>query len=333
MKPYRVLGMIVGLLLIAASATANEPGSDNPLVSRYSGATMHGYLERDYDSVSLPSGPLPNDAYHTRQGWNAEVLKTVEKTLEGRVTWITYQAPENKSTLEILRNYQQAMTADGFDVQFECVGQTGCGSRMSRYVQNRVIPDSYRRALRNALEPGVMLRGDTRALLAGRENEAGSAHVFLYIMDRDQPVIHQVVVEGEAMQTGLVETGVRNADELQASLTADGRAIVDGIFFEYDSAEIRPESAEALAQMAQLLKNNPDIDVLVVGHTDNQGSFDYNADLSLRRAAAVRQALASDYGIATNRMTAKGASFMAPVASNASEQGRNLNRRVELVLR
>ncbi|MCC5809635.1 MAG: OmpA family protein [Ectothiorhodospiraceae bacterium] len=85
--------------------------------------------------------------------------------------------------------------------------------------------------------------------------------------------------------------------------------------------------------MAQLLEMNPGIEVLVVGHTDNQGSFDYNADLSLRRAVAVRQALASDYGIATDRMTAKGASFMAPVASNASEEGRELNRRVELVLR
>jgi len=330
---FRTMGKITGLLLIATSATAEEPGSDNPLVSRYSGATMQGYLEREYDSVSLPSGPLPGGAYHTREGWNADVLQEVEKTLEGRVTWITYEASENRSTLEILRNYQQALTADGFDVQFECVDQTGCGRQMSMYVRNVVIPDDYRRALRNALEPPVILRGDTRVLLAGRDNEDGIAHVFLFIMDREQPVIHQVVVEGEAMQTGLVETGVRSADELQASLTAEGKAIVDGVFFDYASAEIQPESLEALTQMAQLLENNPDIEVLVVGHTDNQGSFDYNADLSLRRAASVRQALTSDYGIATSRMMAKGASFMAPVASNASEQGRELNRRVELVLR
>ncbi|MGG7056555.1 hypothetical protein [Nitrosomonas sp. ANs5] len=66
MKIYRILGQIVGLLLIVTSATANEPGSDNPLVSRYNGATMHGYLEREYCSVSLPSGPIPGDAYRNR---------------------------------------------------------------------------------------------------------------------------------------------------------------------------------------------------------------------------------------------------------------------------
>lgn len=339
MKTYPIFGLIsglflvAGLLLIAASAIANEPGSDNPLVSRYSGAMMHGYQEREYDAVTLPSGPIPREAYHTRDGWNAELLRAVEVPLEGRVTWITYQAPENRSTLEILRNYQQALTADGFDVLFECVGQTDCGSQMSMYVRNVVIPHSYRRELRNALEPPVILRGDARALLVERENEEGSAHVFLYVMDLKQPVIHQVVVEGGPMHTGQVQTGVRSADELQASLTAEGKAIVEGILFEYDSAEIRPESVDALVQMAQLLEMNPGFEVLVVGHTDNQGSFDYNAELSTRRAAAVRQTLARDYGIATERMTAKGASFMAPVASNASEEGRELNRRVELVLR
>lgn len=333
MKIYRILGQIAGLLLIVTSATANEPGSDNPLVSRYSGATMHGYLEREYYSVSLPSGPIPGDAYRNRSGWDGEVLQAVEVPLEGRVTWITYQAPENKSTLEILRNYQDALAAGGYEVRFECADKTGCGRWIGSYVKDVIFPDVYWRQLRNALHPPVLVRGNTRALLAGREGDAGSAHVFLYIMDQQpQPVIHQVVVEGQPMQTGQVQTDIRSADELQALLTTEGKAIVDGIFFEYDSAEIRPESAEALAQMARLLEMNPGIEVLVVGHTDNQGGFDYNADLSLRRAAAVRQALASNYGIAIGRMMAKGASFMAPIASNASVAGRELNRRVELVL-
>ncbi|TQM94071.1 OmpA family protein [Roseinatronobacter monicus] len=331
MKKHRILSQIIGIFIIALPVYADEPGTDNPLVSRYSGAVMHGYLEREYDAVSLPSGPLHIEAYHNRRGWDAEILQAVEIPLEGRVTWITYQAPENRSVLEILRNYQQALVADGFDLQFECVDRTGCGSWMSKYVRDMVMPRSYQRQLRRSMVPPTSFHG--RASLAGRENQAGSAHVFLFIMDMDQPVIHKVVVEGVAMQAGLVETGVRSADELQASLTTVGKAIIDGIFFEHDSADIRPESIDALAQMAQLLENNPDINVLVVGHTDNQGSFDYNADLSLRRAEAVRRALASDYGITTNRMVAKGASFMAPVASNTSEEGRELNRRVELVLK
>lgn len=333
MKSLLILMQISGLLLVTTMAAATEPGSDHPLVSRYSGAEMFGHFEREYDSVSLPTGYMPTEAYHNRDKWIPDVLREVEVSLEGRVSWITYQAPENRSTLEILRNYQQALVAEGFNVRFECAGSSGCGPQMSMYVRTRVLPNSYLRTLRNALEPPVILRGDTRAMLLERKHEEGIDHVFLYIMDKQKPVIHQIVVEGKPMQTGLVKTGVRSADELQASLTAEGKVIVEGIFFEYDSAELRDESADALIQMAQLLEKNPGIEVLVVGHTDNQGGFDYNEELSLRRAAVVLEALARDYGIATERMIAKGASFMAPIASNASEEGRELNRRVELVLR
>ncbi len=71
----------------------------------------------------------------------------------------------------------------------------------------------------------------------------------------------------------------------------------------------------------------------MVGHTDNVGTFEFNEDLSKRRAASVVAELASFHGITAERMTPLGASFMAPVDSNASEEGRAKNRRVELVAR
>ncbi|WP_111655764.1 OmpA family protein [Isoalcanivorax indicus] len=325
--------IITAVAITSTIAAASEPGQDNPLVSRFAGATMQGYMARDYDEVALPLGPIPMDAYHLRSGWNQEVLQPLQAVLEGRVTWLTYEAPAGRSPLEIQRNYQAALAADGFNVRFECAGQTGCGRQIGAYVRNVTFPDDYWRNMRNALHPTILVRGGTRALLAERDNDAGRTHVFLYIQDQQAaPVIHKVVVEGQAMQTGQVQTGARSADELSASLTADGYAVVDGIFFDHDSAALRPESMEALTQMARLLETQPDIRVLVVGHTDNQGSFDYNADLSLRRASAVRQSLVGDFGIAADRMTPKGASFMAPRASNASEAGREQNRRVELVL-
>jgi outer membrane protein OmpA-like peptidoglycan-associated protein len=73
--------------------------------------------------------------------------------------------------------------------------------------------------------------------------------------------------------------------------------------------------------------------VLVVGHTDNVGTFEFNEDLSKRRAAAVVAELVSKYGIESARLTPLGASFMAPVATNTTEEGRAKNRRVELVAR
>ena len=73
--------------------------------------------------------------------------------------------------------------------------------------------------------------------------------------------------------------------------------------------------------------------LVVVGHTDNVGSLDYNMTLSKQRAIAVERALVGDYGIAQTRLEAWGVGYLSPVASNQSEDGRALNRRVELVER
>lgn len=69
----------------------------------------------------------------------------------------------------------------------------------------------------------------------------------------------------------------------------------------------------------------------VVGHTDNEGTLEFNLDLSRRRTEAVVQTLVSGHGVATSRLLANGVGFLAPVASNRTEEGRARNRRVEPV--
>jgi outer membrane protein OmpA-like peptidoglycan-associated protein len=85
--------------------------------------------------------------------------------------------------------------------------------------------------------------------------------------------------------------------------------------------------------MAKALQAQPKMKVFIVGHTDDQGEFEANMTLSQKRAQAVADALANKYGIAANRMLPRGVANMAPVASNASDEGRAKNRRVELVVR
>jgi outer membrane protein OmpA-like peptidoglycan-associated protein len=104
-----------------------------------------------------------------------------------------------------------------------------------------------------------------------------------------------------------------------------------GIYFDSGKADVKPESAETLEQIAKFLTNSPDLQVLVVGHTDNAGSFESNMDLSKSRAEAVVRALTSTYGVDAARLMPVGVSFAAPVATNATEEGRAKNRRVELV--
>lgn len=124
---------------------------------------------------------------------------------------------------------------------------------------------------------------------------------------------------------------VANAAALQGGLTTSGHAIVNGILFDTGKADVKPESKPALDEVAKLLKQNPALKVYVVGHTDNVGALAANLDLSKRRAAAVLQALTTQYGISATRLTAYGDGPTAPIATNDSEDGRTLNRRVELV--
>ena len=120
---------------------------------------------------------------------------------------------------------------------------------------------------------------------------------------------------------------------LPISLIAWAIINVYGLYFDTDKAELREDSRPQLREIASFLEDNQSIKVLVVGHTDNVGDLSYNQGLSERRAAAVVDELVADHGVNRQRLTPVGVGMAAPVASNLSESGRALNRRVELVRR
>jgi len=97
---------------------------DHPLISRYTGSVILGYDVRDYDAFFLPLGKQVSDP---KTG--APVL-TGKQPLEGKVTRILYASPEGRSSLEVLRNYQQSMNAVGFETLFSCA-QNQCGDRLN----------------------------------------------------------------------------------------------------------------------------------------------------------------------------------------------------------
>ena len=103
------------------------------------------------------------------------------------------------------------------------------------------------------------------------------------------------------------------------------------INFATDSTAIPAENQEILDLAAQKLASLPQITLRITGHTDKQGDHAYNQKLSESRAAAVRDYLVSK-GVPAERLTVAGASFDRPVASNATEQGRFQNRRIEFTL-
>jgi outer membrane protein OmpA-like peptidoglycan-associated protein len=149
-------------------------------------------------------------------------------------------------------------------------------------------------------------------------------------------VMEEVSGGGWYKQTIVVEKAmtqevVANAAALSNGLTTSGHAVVNGILFDTGKSDVKPESAPALEEVVKLLKQDAKLKLYVVGHTDNVGALAANLDLSKRRAAAVVQMLITRYGVASDRLLAYGDGPTAPLVSNDSEDGRALNRRVELV--
>jgi OOP family OmpA-OmpF porin len=135
------------------------------------------------------------------------------------------------------------------------------------------------------------------------------------------------IIQKEAMTQDVVA----DAAALAGDIRSTGHASVYGIYFDTGKSTIKPESAQAIGEIAKLLKADLGLKIFVVGHTDNEGTVEGNIKLSQDRGEAVLQALVRDHGIAAARLRSWGCGLFAPVASNDSEEGRAKNRRVELV--
>lgn len=334
--PYRrALAMLLAVCALPAlsparaAATKDVAGSrDHPLVGRYQGAVIRAYEVRGYDEIRLPDRAMPESAASADRdgkGWARE--------LSGKITSIVYEGPAERSALEVLRNYQQALKAAGFSEIFFCRAQAKDCTATGR---NTNIGTFWNLAKG---KNGLPQNFDTSTYLLAEKDEAGR-HVTVGLLGVEMrasgsrpltPHVALTVVEAEPMQTGRIE--VVEASRMQQALERNGKIAIYGIYFDTDSAELQPASTPQIEQLAELLKTRPALEVIVVGHTDGQGAFDYNLSLSRRRAQAVVDVLAKRYGIAAARMTPAGAGMVAPVASNRTEAGRALNRRVEIVER
>jgi outer membrane protein OmpA-like peptidoglycan-associated protein len=117
---------------------------------------------------------------------------------------------------------------------------------------------------------------------------------------------------------------------IEQALAANKPVEVYGIYFDFNSATIKPESDTVLQQIAGILQRNPDWKLSVSGHTDNIGDDTFNLGLSQRRAAAVKNALVTRYGVSPDRLATSGYGASQPIESNKTMEGRARNRRVEL---
>ena len=118
---------------------------------------------------------------------------------------------------------------------------------------------------------------------------------------------------------------------MEKALQTAGKVDIYGIYFDFNSDRIKPESEPVLREIAKVMTDNPTWSLNVNGHTDNIGGDAYNLDLSKRRAAAVKTALVTRYKVAATRLETSGFGASQPKAPNNTLAGRAQNRRVELV--
>ena len=301
------------LLLVAVSGVGLFPAladkgdvagaKDYQGIGRFAGSVITGYEVKDFDATRLQAGPF-------KDGKASD-----ERKPEGRITRIAYKTGAGPSIVEVSRNFETQLKKAGFDTLLAC-NTDECGA----------IP--FTESIDVLPIPAMWIDGfDYRYYSGHKATDGGETYATVLVSKNNDEIYAQLVIA----EVGAIENKMIDAAAMAKGLGETGHIALYGIYFDTDKAVIKPESAPTLAEIAKLLTGQPALNVFIVGHTDNQGTYEYNIDLSRKRAEAVAAALAKSYKIAPGRMKTAGVGFLAPVASNAAEPGRALNRRVELV--
>lgn len=272
---------------------------------------------RETASVVLPltSYALPVAA------WDGAAVPS--RQIEGRVERRAWRIDLPGSTsLELLAPLRAQLDALGYGTVFQCETK-GCGGFDFRFAIE-VLP-----------EPDMHVDlGDFRFLAA----EKGDEVVSLLVSRSTAAGFVQVTHVGPAAAPAVLVAPEKpppvpapSPDPL-ARMTETGTLPLDDLQFEQGSSELAAAKYASLIALAAWLAENPARRVTLVGHTDTVGGLAANVAVSRARALAVREALVSSYGVSGAQLAAEGVGYLAPRASNLTDEGRALNRRVEAVV-
>jgi outer membrane protein OmpA-like peptidoglycan-associated protein len=301
------LFLLLAVSFITATASAQTRdvagAKDYPGIGRFAGSVITGYQVKDFDAARMQAAAFKDDK------------PADARRLEGRITRIAYRTSPGPSILEVSRNFETQLAKAGFETLLACDTDACGGIPFSEAVDTLPVPQMW-------------VDGFNYHYVAAHETSAGrEIYVSVLVSQNNQDITAQLVVA----ELGAIEDKMVNAAQMAKGLGETGHIALYGIYFDTDKAVLKQESRPTLEQIAKLLTSQPQLNVFIVGHTDNQGAYDYNLDLSRRRAEAIAAELVKTYRIAQPRLRTAGVGFLAPVGSNASEDGRALNRRVELV--
>ena len=302
---FALLLALLVLPIAVHAQTRDVSGSrDYPGIGRFGGSVVTGYQVKDFDATNLQAAAFKNGK------------PTDARRLEGKITRIAYRTNPGPSILEVSRNFETQLEKAGFEKLLAC-DTDQCGG----------IP--FTEAIDILPIPQMWVDGFNYRYYAGHKSDNGrDIYAAVLTSKNNDQITTQLVVA----VVGEIKNKMVDAAAMAKGLGEKGHIALYGLYFDTDKAAIKPESAPTLAEMAKLLDGQPDMRVFIVGHTDSQGSYEHNMTLSRQRAESVAAALVKSHKIAKARLYTAGIGYLAPLGSNATEDGRALNRRVELVV-
>ena len=302
----RALPHILGALALATPAMGLDlqlPGSARLVLEETAPMAM-------YD---IPTGPWTPAAFE-------------RDTAEGGFTRLVWQvAAYAGTTAQLLQPLRDQLEGAGYETEFTCT-DAACGGF------------DFRFALDITPEPEMHVNLGDFAYLSARAAEDGRV-ALLISRGGGTGFVHLVHIgpEGAAAPEVTLSSrtpgpdAVSDPDDVIAAMQENGRATLDDLRFDTGAATLSGRDYPSLRALATFLAANPDTQIVLVGHTDAEGALDSNIALSRSRAAAVRDHLITVHDIPPEQIRAEGVGYLAPRAPNSTGEGRQMNRRVEVV--
>lgn len=293
--------LIAAIFFSAPLAAANQDvkgSKDYPEIGRLKGSYIKAYKAVDFDEYLIVTEPMLGKAD-----------KTKTRTLEGKVTRIVYYAPKGTSILEAQRNYENRLKENGFDIIHSCKDD-GCHYTL------------------RTVEQFILLWPNTRYSVAKRVTDSSEIHAVVATTTDGSKIVKTSIA---VIETAKMANKMTDASAMAKAIAESGSIALYGIYFDSGKSEVKTESVPTLKEIALLMNSQPKLNLIVVGHTDNQGKYEYNKNLSKERARSVVNELVNKHKIHAARLKHEGVGYLAPVANNHTEDGRAKNRRVQLV--
>ena len=309
----------LALIFLSAAPSFAQAVSDTT-------TALAGLPEKAVVSASAPKEnariALPKAA------WRAEGIETLP--VEGEVTRTAWRIPQNRvSPLDLLAPIRATLLEEGYTPLYECAAAE-CGGFDFRYALP-LLPEPEMHVDLADYQYFLGQKGDEiTALITSRSSESGFIQVIQVgrATQSREPAAGEPILAPAATRPPSNET----QGDIAQSLEAQGHAALDDLVFSTGAASLEPQDYASLETLAAYLKRNPETRAALVGHTDTDGALALNTALSKRRAQAVRERLIERWDVPAAQITAEGAGWLAPRASNATPEGREKNRRVEVII-